>query len=349
MPKRNTRLLILFVAGVVGTAGAESSTSDQRVPPEAPIRQFDDVFERVATVTLFETDSVINVTPVVRLDPEGGLLVADDSEMKIRRYSETGELVWQFGREGPGPLEFSGPTVAVRLNSDSILAMDGIRKGVVWSESSRELRSQIANDFPKVVDADPLGDSVLVSTHPVPDGQGRSEPALHIVDLEDGEVVRSFFSPPVNRYTSRVLQMAGWTQSDIRSQVVATVFAFVDTVYIHDLAGVLTRKIPLPTSHFTRWDDVPEKGASVMGWLFRHTFASEVHWLSDDRLLVQFEEFENNVPKWRLISLRLDGTGDWQILNSPRLHAVDPTSGRFYFEDPNELEPSHLFVAELAG
>lgn len=343
----------LILVGAVGFAGASDEPSEQATyqPQEAPVREFGEVFVPVARISLFEIDSVINVTPVVRLDPHGGLLVADESEKKIRRYAGSGDLLWQVGRSGPGPFEFRGPTVAIRLNNDSILAMDALGKSLFWSESGREFRGPLTNEFGTVVDVDALAgrNSVLFSSHPVAQGQGRSGPALHIVDLGSGAIVTSFFSPPVNRYTSRVIGMAGWTQSAVRSQVIATVFAFADTVYIHDLDGALVQKVPLPTSHFTRFDDVPTRGTSVVGWLFDHTFASEVHWISNEGLIVQFQEFENNVPQWRLISVRRDGTGDWQILDAPRLFAVDGSSGLFYFDDPDELTPNHLLIAELVG
>lgn len=38
--------------------------------------------------------------------PRGGLVVADWGDFSVRELSATGEVVWKFGRQGPGPGEF---------------------------------------------------------------------------------------------------------------------------------------------------------------------------------------------------------------------------------------------------
>ena len=68
----------------------------QWLPPPVEVDAWEDV-----------DGSVLGGRPLqIEGSPRGGLVVADWGDFSIRELSASGELVWQFGRSGPGPGEF---------------------------------------------------------------------------------------------------------------------------------------------------------------------------------------------------------------------------------------------------
>jgi hypothetical protein len=74
------------------------------------------------TFDVEENDDVVNVTPTVRIDGRGGLLVADAPESQIRRYSPEGKLLWFAGRRGQARVSSmpSSPSPAWRQVKSSL-------------------------------------------------------------------------------------------------------------------------------------------------------------------------------------------------------------------------------------
>src|SRR3954471_25026938 len=95
-------LLCAFVASGCGRDRAAAAT---------PREVFTPLDRHVAwgrSVTLEESDDVVNVLIRANLDPRGGFLVADEQEDQVRRYGPDGRLLFTFGRRGAGPREFTG-------------------------------------------------------------------------------------------------------------------------------------------------------------------------------------------------------------------------------------------------
>jgi hypothetical protein len=321
---------------------APSSGADSGVPLAMT---FNEVFDTVASITLEENDTVINVDPIVGLDRGGGFLIADRGDNKIRRYGPEGSLEWQRGRAGPGPMEFRTVNGITRVGSQ-LLVIDSHRKSVLWTQGAEHVVRVLSNDFPSVDDVDPVDPStVLFSTRP---GVGTGETNRHIahlVEISSGRVTRSFVEPRLNDLTRPIVSMAGWAMSDILGNTVATIFALSDTVYFTDLKTDAATKIHLPAEGFRPLRQGPRDGQSRGNWLFSHTFLSTVHWLNPDQLILQYEEFERNVSRSHLLKMRRDGQPYWELMQTPRLHAIDRRSGLYYFDHPEHLTPNVILVA----
>lgn len=308
---------------------------------------FDSAFEITSRVVLEETETALVVEPTIRTDPQGGLVVTDRSTQRIGKYSNQGKLEWEFGRSGPGPEEFSSPNVAIRIGPTQILVVDAHAKAMIWDEETQEVDRLLPYALASVDDADHLGEGrVLYSGRPAPGGPTDQVRTLHLIDTGSGEVEQSFFRPPLNDLTMRFASMAGWTSSDVNGDRVASVFALVDTVYLFSIEGEEQGKVPFATESFSRMDEPPAAGEQPGRYLMAHSFAATVDWIESDRVLVQYQEFENGSVNSHLLSLPIDGSPSWQVRNAPRLHHVSD-DGQFYFADPERLEPNYLLVARL--
>ena len=193
------RRLLLFVGLLVMTGAC----ADRSPVPDPPVQNLDpatsqassstavgEVLEWGKEIVLEENFEVLNVSPMVRTDPETGFLVADPREAQFRLYDPSGNLVHYFGSRGGGPQEFSRPAVAVRLPSGSILAVDGRAKAAIFNPQATDVERTFQTPFVIVYDVDLLeDDQALISGLTADQGSTR----LHMMDLETGDIVRSFF------------------------------------------------------------------------------------------------------------------------------------------------------------
>ncbi|HEX6939222.1 MAG TPA: hypothetical protein VF158_07400 [Longimicrobiales bacterium] len=341
----------IAATGCRGRAAAGANSIGAGAGAYGELVDFSDVFEVLRHVQIRETEAEIVVDPTIRVDAEGGLLLADRGEQRVRRYSSSGDPIWAFGRDGDGRGEFRAPNVAIRIDTRAILAVDARRRAVLRDlRSVRDTIRVLPYDLVSVDDVDRLDrNTVLYSARVVDDVDSVRRYALHIVDLTSGSIPRSFFAPPLSDVVlrTRVASTAGWTYADVDSGLIATVFALSDTVYVHRVDGRFVKKIPFPTTRFRRMTAGPEQGMGRGKWLLTHSFASGAFWAGDGYLLVQYQHFENGLPRWSLLLVRPDGSAEWEVADSPRLYDIDRKEGIAYFDDPNQLTPNFLLAARM--
>lgn len=320
-------------------------------PP--PRRLFNEVFTVEGPLVLGESEEVINVGISVTPDPEGGILVADFREHRVRSYADDGSLLWQFGRSGSGPGEFGSIQAALRLPDGRVMVAELSGKITLLGSDPMSVSSTSRpQDARMLEELDLLADGrVLVSARWLqgePDGG-----LLRVLDPRTGQTDASFFVPYVPAHIERGANVSGWATSDVRGDTIATMFAWSDTIYLHSPAGRLHDRIPV-RSGFVTATVSPEEFHGPVGWLRHHSRFQDIEWMSDGRFLLQYAGGVVDVPttgtepRFHMVLLSRDGSGLAEVTDSPRFHAVDD-EGRIYFDDPEALEAGRLMIARLSG
>lgn len=86
---------------------------------------FDSAFQIVGRITLAETsEDLIGDIGIFREMSDGGFLISDAIEPRIRRYAADGSLIDAFGDSGAGPFEFERIGGVAELDSSSIIVVD---------------------------------------------------------------------------------------------------------------------------------------------------------------------------------------------------------------------------------
>lgn len=321
-------------------------------PEEAPLHpdELAGLVKWHRQIRLQENDSVINVMPHVNLDPAGGFLVADIKEGQIRRYGTDGKLLRAFGSKGAGPAEFKSPTAALRMSDGSILTLDaGAPKAALFDSTGSELIRTIRTPFHTIYDADLLDDSLLlVSGRILENGWER----LHIWNVNSNTLVRSFFPAPVADEDRSAAMSVGFVTADVLRDTIVAVFALSDTLYFFTAAGAKLEQVRIPSQYFRHLDQPPPTGgsggiAAVRDWLATFSTTAHVFWTSDTTLLVQYQDRENMLPRWRLLYMRRSGERIFELVDTPKLLASGMSRDSLYFVDPGSETPSLWIVGVL--
>jgi hypothetical protein len=328
-----------------------SGCSDsKKVEEHVPSPTFEGAVSDVSGLTLEETASVINVWPMVRLDPSGGFLIADMSEHAVRRYSSEGELHFTIGRQGDGPGEFKEPTVALRLPSEEILAIDMRGRAAIFDSDGHGINRTATLPVRAIEDAELVNDSLVVLAGVAVGGGGveLSSARLHLWDFRRDTVLSSFFVPQIGSDIKDAATMARWANLAIRGDTIAATFALQDTIFLFLTNGRQIGKIPLPTKHFRRATPAPNEIRTDVrarsDWVGSFHFISSIEWIHDG-FIVQYQGFDNMTPYYNLIRLTKQGDPLFETQNSPRLLLVD--GSRAYFVDPAAEVPNKWIVGTL--
>jgi hypothetical protein len=88
-----------------------------------------------------ESEQLYQVSGALRM-PDGRIVVANGGASQIRVFGADGELLSTYGRKGEGPGEYQQPTLAGRINGDSLVVFDaGLRRASILTADSGYIRS----------------------------------------------------------------------------------------------------------------------------------------------------------------------------------------------------------------
>lgn len=302
--------------------------------------------------TVQETPEVVNVIPIVAHDPGGGFLVVDVQEAQLRRYEESGRLVWHAGRKGSGPGEFINPTVVARLASGEVVA--GQRSGrLSFFDPGGALVRTVETGITQMEDIVVLGDSALLLSGI---GEGGFEgPRLHVWSLRRDAVSSSFFAPFRGARNRAAAVVAGWTRAAVRNDTIAAIFAVSDTVFLFTLDGRSAGTLPIRSAFYRRPPDREPRRVITdplerARWLSGFDFVADIHWLPDGDLLVPYQSMDADralARTWHLLGLRRAGGRSFEVRVVPRVLDVDVRTGDLYVLDSASEVPNQWALARL--
>jgi hypothetical protein len=361
------------IAPAVTRAAVQRDCSDGictvKAEEPAPTLEFDDVFEIVGKLVLEEKGQVVNQRPGYTADPQGGLLLHESSQNQFRRYDAAGRLIWNFGRSGQGPEEFSLATSITRVSENQVFAVQRHRKGVLWNELTGKVDRVITNpEMATMLGVRHLGgDRVLLAGMAV----GDANPILHVLDLASGKVTASFFRPYLSSSVAHEVAIGMMSaRAEVRADTIAVMLPYNDSLYVLDSSGALREKIILPSSRFRTPTGSWESFGKVRSDWIRHIdFIWKIYWLPSGDFIVAYsrtiesvtsEEFNRGMRselESSMVGIRRDGSGMFEIIDyAPKFEPIAAegswfkgvdAAGNFYFRDPESILPNHLIVARL--
>ncbi len=353
--RRNRPLRALACSALIGAAAIGcSNTADDAEPRQSAAR---DELDRNPLspylswgreIVLEEDTAVINVEPIVTVDTNGDLLIADEQESQIRVYSPTGQLLTSFGRKGQGPSEFNAPLGAHRRSSGEIVVIDSDGKGVVFSPDGSEVKTTFRIPLSPIYATDMISDSLFVVAGRRPGEIGGD--LLHLLNLNSLSLGHSFFPPPPVMKNKGAELMVGFVDVAARGDTIAAVYSVSDTVYLFGIGGNLRDKVPLNSDHFRlATSDPPPPGSpikAIRDWVSSFSMMSHVFWTRNGNLLVQYQDRDGTIRKWRLTEVARDGTPVFDVTDTPRLLGSRGDS-TFYFVSPDAEAPNRWVTASL--
>ncbi len=342
--------LVILAAAACATDTEHDRPPD--TPPAAPSSIFSETFRVVRHIALEESQHVINVMPVVHIEPDGDLLLADAREAQLRWYSPTGALRATFGRKGQGPGEFQMPVSLRRLADGRFSAGDAMGGGI----------SLINEDLTEYVDGARIPLMPLYGVVPIDSlrllllgreqGELRRPRLLHEWSLSSRRIERSFFEVPTADALAATALSLGFAAAAVKGDTVAAVFSVSDTVFLFRLeegsAAEIVERIPIPFSRFSVSPPTARALANERArndWLQTITMIGGLHWLEDGSFVVQWTIKRPIDEEFGLLRMTRVGSKIFEVRGAPRLFAV--SGNQFYLADPASEVPSKWIVAEL--
>lgn len=307
---------------------------------------FHRMFAITDSILLEERADVVTVSPVLFMDPQGGFLVADRREHQVRVYSGAGALEAVAGGGLHGTDSLRRPHGVDRLSNGDIISTT-LAPGRLVIVPTREEKAVRFIPVPLT----PLrGVRVLDAHHVLLTGKDAPYPTnlLHIWDTQRGEIVRSFFPPPIG-LDSIVVSSLGRAHVALRGNRLAVIHELSDTLHVFDRRGnrVSRVRIPVESFVFPVGPPPPSIGSipEAVAWSDRFTFLSDVFWRDNGAIVVQWSLGSGDSLTWGLVQMDTLGQKMWMLPRTPRLLGL--RDGRFFFQDPNPGSPNRLMVAQL--
>lgn len=324
-----------------------------------------DVVKWTESIQLEEPENVYTVSPEIRIDPAGGFIVTDIQESQVRLYDRDGTLRHYFGEQGgEAPGSFDSPTAALRLSSGQILVPDRGNGHLSLFEEDGTFVERYANVVrPGTHQVFPLVDEkvvLLVGSEGLDNHEAtvRATPHLfHRYDVEANRVVNSFFPYPMSPGTHEgyLFTIGQIAAADVRSQHIVGAFALSSTLYFFDTEGNSIREVTLALEGFQPFEAPPSSltQEELLEVSESHSRISDVFWIDDETILIQYFEFEDigwdgASVQWNLAAATLEGEVLFEISDTPQLFTVNPETGKLFFSHPDHDFENHLIVGQLA-
>jgi hypothetical protein len=343
-----TRCPTLFALLIALFSGAACGRTVAAESGEDPVTTLEEALRWTGEIELEENAEVINVFPRVRMDAGGRFLVADAREVQFRVYDVDGRLATRFGERGGGPGEFRSPVVALRSSTGDILAGDLSGLLVRYDSTGSTVLESTRLPLGPLFDVRPLAGSLLVLAGGL---TARSPFLLHIWDTSADSLVRSFFSPPIERgleaehHATRAVRIA------VRGDTIAALYAHGDTIHLFGRDGEALGTVPVPYVHFRRLSTKHRGGASreaILRWTETFSIATDLFWTPDGGFLVQYNDNRGGELHWRLLRTTRDGRRVFELQDTPRLLAADDAGATLVFVSPGAETPARWSLARLA-
>lgn len=343
------RAMLVGCMVLVASAGCGEGVDAKPAAAAAVLRPaavIDEVVRWRGDVKLEESRQVINVFPQVNFAPGGAFLVADGREAQIRVYGGAGELRSWFGSRGEGPGEFFRPAAALPHDGGRVLTVDFAGKYAVFDTASR-----------RAIETGRLPVTAVYTAKPLPDHQvllvgrimGAGNEYLHVWDLREKRLVRSFFAPPVRRGFEEDAVMSGVMDASVRGDSIAALFALSDSIFLFTRGGARVGALPIRARGMRPMGEKFPGGGreEYMRWQESFSVPSRVFWLSDGSFLVQYYDMVANDQRFSLVRLSRDGEPIFEIPRTPRLLALSPDGGTLLFTNPGAEAPNEWRLATL--
>jgi hypothetical protein len=337
--RNGTLVSLLFQVLLTACSGEPQPGRDPAYPAGMT---FDAVFEVNSTIMLEESDSVINVIPLVSHDAMGRFVVADAGENQVRIYDHSGRLVKAVGRKGHGPAEFSSLRAAIQLPGDRLAAFE--RTGRVQLLDSRTDEPVAAAQIPVTpfYAAATLDDTTILVVGRFPNGSrtGARPHLLGLLNAAELTVRSTFFPVPLGEEWATEARHFGHAAVAVRGDTIAALFSLSDSLYFFRGDGTLLDRHQIPSKRFRPLESHVPVGSGpeeMQNWLTTFSRFHRVYWAGT----TVFVQFVDGISPERVYGMvAVDRAGDllFEIGETPQLLGGDGAS--LLFVHPNAEVPN---------
>jgi hypothetical protein len=293
------------------------------------------------TIHTEETDDVLIVDPRVSADSEGGYLVADAKESQVRRYSPSGSILWHSGRTGQGPGEYRSPVMARRLSDRNIAVIDHDGRLTLLDPSGDHV-SDFNLPLIRVEGFVVIDDDQLLVSGLSPEVID-STPLLHVVDMTDQRLTRSFFDPLDSVGDRGLARALAYAAADVLADTIVTAYSGIDSIYIYTPDGKRVHSFHLPVDDF-RLAEPPSRDEfsdpiKRVEWLRSFETISGVWWLSSEKVAVSYKTLVDGGVEWHWAVVTTQGDLVHHQSNTGRLLTVDHDAHALIIVAPDSEVP----------
>ncbi|MES3628646.1 MAG: hypothetical protein PPP56_00600 [Longimonas sp.] len=317
-------------------------------------QSFEEVFTIQDSLELEQGDDAFLAAPYASLLENGEILIADARERHVFRYSRDGSLQAVIGGPGQGPGEFQLPIATAQLPDGSLLVGELWGPISVFDTSNTFVRRDTGLLW-HALQLHALDAERVLAVGPKEQGTGAS-PLLHIFNTSTGEIENSFFPhpTPIGTYGNILNGVADIAAADVRGAQVVAAFAPEPRLHFFSLDGDSLNSAELSLQHFTPIDP-SYREASFSNQEVQEAYDSfsrvnDLFWILDDLVLMQYVDIldrATNTLQIHLAGVTRSGDVLFDMADTPRLYAVDASTGELFFNAPDTLDPGQWVVATL--
>lgn len=314
---------------------------------------FEDVIDITNNISLDESEQFVNVRPLVSVDQEGQLIFTDFELAEVKIYNSSGELIHKYGQSGRGPGDFRRPISTIRLSTGQLATAEFNGRLSIFAPTGGEVLKVFNVPILPLTGLHQLDENriLLVGRS----REGSDETLLHIFDITEGMIIKSFFKLPfaLENYGGVLHSVGIIAAASVKDNKIASVFAPLNKLFIFNHLGELEKEIDIPLRHFTPIKKVNRTMSPQEAMKFLTTFSTinKIVWLKDESFLTQYSNITDIQgpdsangfnQRYNLAQMKLDGTIIFELRNSPVLAAVDNKTTNLFFQEPNFETPSKL-------
>ncbi|PEN08894.1 hypothetical protein CRI93_03870 [Longimonas halophila] len=318
-------------------------------------QSFEDVFTIQDSLELEQGDDAFLSVPYVSLLEDGNMLIVEPREQRVFRYNRSGALQSIIGSPGQGPGEFRIPVTATQTAAGSVLVGELGGGFISVFDSSNTFVERHTGLLWHALQLHALDAERVLAVGPKEQGTGAS-PLLHIFNASTGEIEDSFFPhpTPIGTYGNVLNGISDIATADVRAGQTVVAFAPEPRLYTFSTDGDSLSAVDVSLQHFIPVDP-SYRGADLSNREVQDAYDSfsrihDLFWMHDDLILVQYYDIADqrtNTLNWHLAGVTRSGDVLFDIANTPRLYAVDTSTGGLFFNAPDTLDPGQWVVAAL--
>jgi len=224
--------------------GSPTDSMEGPAPAEDELQRLQNWAERlheaqeVASFGRFESDTlgyVIGKVCDATTDSVGNVLILDCMSNDLRVFGPDGHYLHTVGRTGRGPGEFLEPRKMDWLSPDTLVVVDGTRRGLLFeTEGGGSLR--FLRTFPTRVGVEQICiHEGQLWVHGL--GQDPDE-RIHLVDMDIGEIIGGFAPvPPEDNPILQRRRALGFMACSLERDLVALTSRYFPDIQVYDFSG----------------------------------------------------------------------------------------------------------------
>lgn len=321
-------------------------------------------YSQLISNSSFEIKQVIELKDIIfhyersyiSTDNNENFIVADPAQGIFMIFDSGGHLIQEIGRHGRGPGEFEQITHVEHLKNGNFLASDFSGMLHLFDAHGKVINSYNTSISPLMKFTELNENFILI---PGIDRRSSDFKLLHLLNIESGEIERSFFESPfqMGDYGGILYSAPSVVSAIADEQYIYAFISFLNNMYIFDFDGKLIRSIEgIDFEYFSILENQngPLTDSEKIEIMSSYTAISNLFWKDENSILIQhwrpaelsFQPLSFKVIM-NLAEIDLDGNILFEEKNTPRLFGYNQRKNTFYLQDFHSVEKGSQNIIEV--